>query len=60
MLEARSGLPSFVLNIPDDYDLMDPVLIELLKTKVIKYVPFILNTLKWRSTSDGHCGFATQ
>ena len=39
--ELLKGKRLIVLNILDDYDRMDPVLIQLLKTKVSRYVPLI-------------------
>ncbi len=39
--ELLKGKRLIVLNISDDYDRMDPVLIELLKSKVSRYVPLL-------------------
>lgn len=40
--EALNGKRVICLEIPDDYEFMDPVLIRLLKAKVPRYLPSLL------------------
>lgn len=34
-----NGTPIICLNIPDDYDFMDPALITLLKARMVRFLP---------------------